>query len=248
MNPLVTELWPQFTADEAFASCFSGVLVERVELLRGSRKVKVSLRSGLPLAAEACRRLCASLAPGFEGFELAVCNYFPFERITPESVQEMVDELREDGLPVNGFLDHARYELQGKTLTVQVPVGKNILESIGFTERLAQRIAERTGTKPEVVLAAQAGAVSAAEWEKRVLEKVPAPRFEEKKAAPAFKIPGLDLTDKPVSVFHGKAFKPGEIQPLKDLGGDSGKVTIWGDVFAVEVKGNLQKKDRKRVV
>ena len=241
MNPLVTELWPQFTADEAFASCFSGVLVERVELLRGSRKVKVSLRSGLPLAAEACRRLCASLAPGFEGFELAVCNYFPFERITPESVQEMVDELREDGLPVNGFLDHARYELQGKTLTVQVPVGKNILESIGFTERLAQRIAERTGTKPEVVLAAQAGAVSAAEWEKRVLEKVPAPRFEEKKAAPAFKIPGLDLTDKPVSVFHGKAFKPGEIQPLKDLGGDSGKVTIWGDVFTVEVKGNFQK-------
>ena len=44
-----------------------------------------------------------------------------------------------------------------------------------------------------------------------------------------------------MSVFHGKNFKPNNVTPLKDLGSDSGKVTIWGDVFAVEVKGNFQK-------
>lgn len=77
MKPLVSQLWPQFNADETFARCFAGVLVEQVELLRISRKLKISLRSASPLPIELCGRLCASLAPQFEGLELMVCNYFP---------------------------------------------------------------------------------------------------------------------------------------------------------------------------
>ncbi len=236
----MSQLWPQFNADETFARCFAGVLVEQVELLRISRKLKISLRSASPLPIELCGRLCASLAPQFEGLELMVCNYFPFETITEESLRAMIDELRSEGLPVNGFLDHASFALQGTQLTITVPVGKNILDGIGFGDTLAKLVEQRTGVLPTVTLE-QNSSVSADEWEKRVMQKAPAPRFEEKKQPPDFKIPGLDLTDKPVSVFHGKNFKPNNVTPLKDLGSDSGKVTIWGDVFAAEVKGNFQK-------
>ena len=51
---------------------------------------------------------------------------------------------------------------------------------------------------------------------------------------------GLALTDKPAKLFYGKNFKPTETRPLNDLG-DGGKVTIWGDVFATEVKGSRRK-------
>ena len=33
LKPLVSQLWPQFNADETFARCFAGVLVEQVELV-----------------------------------------------------------------------------------------------------------------------------------------------------------------------------------------------------------------------
>ena len=36
-------------------------------------------------------------------------------------------------------------------------------------------------------------------------------------------------------------FKPKDLTPLKDLGGEGGKCMIWGDVFATEVKGNFRK-------
>ena len=53
---------------------------------------------------------------------------------------------------------------------------------------------------------------------------------------------GLDLTDKPVTIFHGKMFTPEKISaPLKDLGGEGGKCMIWGDVFFTEVKGSFRK-------
>ena len=52
---------------------------------------------------------------------------------------------------------------------------------------------------------------------------------------------GLELTDKPVTIFHGKMFTPKNLTPLKDLGGEGGKCVIWGDVFFTEVKGNYRK-------
>ena len=52
---------------------------------------------------------------------------------------------------------------------------------------------------------------------------------------------GLDLTDKPVTIFHGKMFAPKNLTPLKELGGEGGKCIIWGDVFFTEVKGNYRK-------
>ena len=70
MKPFVTQVWPQFTADAQFSACFSGVVVEKVELFRTSRRVIISLRSGDPLDPTLCARLLASLAPVFAGYEL----------------------------------------------------------------------------------------------------------------------------------------------------------------------------------
>ena len=45
MKPLVTQVWPQFTADQQFCAAFGSVLVERVELYRTKRQVIIRLRS-----------------------------------------------------------------------------------------------------------------------------------------------------------------------------------------------------------
>jgi hypothetical protein len=37
---------------------------------------------------------------------------------------------------------------------------------------------------------------------------LPAVKFEKKNTAPSIKVDGLDLTDKPVTIFHGKMFTP----------------------------------------
>ena len=240
MKPLVTDLWPQFGEDSTFAASFAQVLVDRVEQLRQSKQIHIYLRGPVPLAAALRKQLALSLASAFAGFEVSVYSLFPFGQITPSAVMELIEELKEEGLPVNGFLDKSRVDLEGSQLTIHLRTGLHILESIGFGDKLAQRVENRTGVLPTVKLAVEQ-ALSNQAWEEHIQQKVPVTAFVEKKQTAALKIPGLDLTDKPVEVFHGKLFKPEALQPLKDIGGEGGKVTVWGEVFASEVKGNFRK-------
>ena len=240
MKPLVTDLWPQFGEDSTFAASFAQVLVDRVEQLRQSKQIHIYLRGPVPLAAALRKQLALSLASAFAGFEVSVYSLFPFGQITPSAVMDLIEELKEEGLPVNGFLDKSRVDLEGSQLTIHLRTGLHILESIGFGDKLAQRVENRTGVLPTVKLAVEQ-ALSNQAWEEHIQQKVPVTAFVEKKQTAALKIPGLDLTDKPVEVFHGKLFKPEALQPLKDIGGEGGKVTVWGEVFASEVKGNFRK-------
>ena len=59
MTPLVSQLWPQFMADPAFASCFGQVIVEHARMLRQSQQVIFTLRSAAPLDKGLCARLLA---------------------------------------------------------------------------------------------------------------------------------------------------------------------------------------------
>ena len=240
MKPFVTQVWPQFTADAQFNACFGQVLVERVELYRTARKVIICLRSAEPLDGGLCGRLAASLEPVFEGYELTLKNYFNYGSITPEAARQIIEELKSEGLPVNGFLDKSPISIQDGEISIHVAAGMNILQSIDFPRRLAERIQERTGTLPVVRMVATGKTVAPEEFEKYVQQKTPAVKFEAKKDLPPIQVQGLDLADKPVKVFHGKYFKPADLKPLNDLG-DGGKVTVWGDVFATEVKGNRRK-------
>ena len=63
MTPLVSNLWPQFMVDPAFAACFGQVIVEHAQMLRQERQVIFTLRSGAPLDKNLCARLLASLQP-----------------------------------------------------------------------------------------------------------------------------------------------------------------------------------------
>ena len=93
MTPLVSQLWPQFMADPAFASCFGQVIVEHARMLRQSQQVIFTLRSAAPLDKGLCARLLASLQPDYEGFELKIENHFGYATLDEAAVER-------DDLPV----------------------------------------------------------------------------------------------------------------------------------------------------
>ena len=243
MQPLVSQLWPQFMGDGEFAQCFGNVIVEQAQMIRTEKKIVFTLQSAAPLDKTMCARLLLSLEPDFAGFELSVCNRFGYAHLDEQALRGLMEELKTEGIPINGFLDNASIQIGEDTVTLGVRNGTKILKEVEFPRILAERIEQRTGVKPRVKLVSTADAAVLAQQEQRLEQKTAAPvvSFEKKNTAPAMQVDGLDLTDKPVTIFHGKMFKPKDLTPLKSLGGEGGKCMIWGDVFFSETKGNYRK-------
>ena len=124
----------------------------------------------------------------------------------------------------------------GQSITVGVRHGTKFLQEMGFEKLLADCIARHTGVTPKVSLISAVSEAEQHQMEEKLERKIALPvvKFEKKNTAPSIKVEGLDLTDKPVTIFHGKMFTPKNLTPLKDLGGEGGKCTIWGDVFFTE--------------
>ena len=243
MTPLVSQLWPQFMADPDFAASFGRVIVEHARMLRQERQVVFTLRSAAPLDKGLCARLLASLQPDYEGFELKIDNLFGYATLDEAALRELMEEMKRDGIPINGFLDRCRITITGQNITVGVCHGTKFLQEMEFERLLADRVAAHTGVRPKVTLTSAVGEAEQRQMEEKLERKIAPPvvKFEKKNTAPSIKVEGLDLTDKPVTIFHGKMFTPKNLTPLKDLGGEGGKCVIWGDVFFTEVKGNYRK-------
>ena len=243
MKPLVSQLWPQFMADPDFAACFGQVIVEHARMLRQDRQVEFTLRSAAPLDQNLCARLLASLQPDYEGFELKIKNLFGYTMLDEHALRTLLEDMKRDGVPINGFLDRSSITITGQNITVGVCHGTKFLQEMGFEELHAKRIAEHTGVTPKVTLQSAVTAAEQQQMEEKLERKIAPPvvKFEKKNTAPSIKVEGLNLTDKPVTIFHGKMFTPKNLTPLKDLGGEGGKCMIWGDVFFTEVKGNYRK-------
>ena len=239
MKPLLTALWPQFNADAAFAESFAGVLVERVEANRNKKTVTVVYRSVRPISSEMTQRLAASLPPFFPGFLVKLQGLFSYDYITPETVLDLANQLKDEGIPVNGFLYGASVSVQETNIVINVQNGITLLTQMEFDKKLSDTIFARTDVRTCVKLRC-AEQISAEKVEEKMSQKTPTKVFK-KQEGPAIKVPGLDLDDTPAKLFHGKMFQPSGLTPLQNIGADAGKVMIWGDVFFTEVKGNFRK-------
>ena len=116
MTPLVSQLWPQFMVDPAFASCFGQVIVEHARMLRQSQQVIFTLRSAAPLDKGLCARLLASLQPDYEGFELKIENLFGYAMLDEAALRDLMEEMKRDGVPINGFLDRCTIGITGQNV------------------------------------------------------------------------------------------------------------------------------------
>lgn len=62
MKPMLTQLWPQFTADAAFMDSYGSAIVERVVADRQNKIITVVYRTANPVPAETSGRLIDQLA------------------------------------------------------------------------------------------------------------------------------------------------------------------------------------------
>ena len=134
-------------ADPDFAACFGRVVVEHAQMLRQERQSSYAAQF-CPLDKGLCARLLASLAPDYEASSSASTS-FGYATLDEAGLREMMEEMKRDGVPINGFLDRCRITITGQNITIGVCHGTKFLQEMQFERLLAERIAAHTGVKPK---------------------------------------------------------------------------------------------------
>ncbi|HIV87750.1 MAG TPA: PHP domain-containing protein, partial [Candidatus Pygmaiobacter gallistercoris] len=244
MQALVAKLWPEMSGQ--IGEKLGTARVEAVVVERSRRAVYLTLGTDRPFAPDECYQLESLLADRFEGFSVSVRNALSYSSLDRDGVLALAEELKREGLPINGFLEGCTVEIEGETVRIDLRQGDTLLNQMDFAEKLALRILKSTGVRPQVILSCS-NRPDPRQVEQKMLAKQPAVaappvrRGEPRMVKAEIKVDGLELTDTPPKLVNGHAFRVNNIVPIKDLGQDSGKVTIWGDVFANELKGSFRK-------
>ena len=126
-------------------------------MLRGEQRVIFTLQSGAPLDKSMCTRLLASLQPDYECYQLSIENHYPYAALDEAALLGIFEEMKGEGVPINGFLDRCTLAIEGSRITVGARNGTGFLRDLLFERLLADRIEAHTGERPEVRLGSGAG-------------------------------------------------------------------------------------------
>lgn len=239
------------------APCLNG---ELSEALSGGEIISIAFDDGA-LALSAAVKF-ARLIPDrlILDAQKAVRDYFGIRKVTLRPVYEGV-ELSQDCAPMliravkeniaaaNGFLDAASFEFADGEVILNVADGAQLLIDAQTPEFLERFIAETFDKRVKVTVNSGKTAVTIDSPEyvemqsKNVNIEIP------KEAPPERKKPKQEYNDLPISLTNAKVIFGSKIKSkpvaLKGVSIEDGNVTVWGSVFALQIRDT---RDGKRKI
>lgn len=157
----------------------------------------------------------------------------------------IVAEILKDRLPVvNGYLGAAEYSFDGKELKVSLKKGgAEVLLKSGCDREAQKIIAEVFGVSCKVSFTegdfdcAEALDSMQKKADREQAVKSPAPLMN-KEEAPAEHIvkEGIPLYLETLKPVYGSKIRISKLMPLREVREDSGAVTVWGEIFGLDVR------------
>lgn len=171
---------------------------------------------------------------------------YPSELFSAEYYEDLIEEAKKRGVAVNGFLSESTAAFDGNTLTVELRHGGKDMLLYAHLDTVFQKI-----VREEFSLAINVEFSGVIE-----VETVSKPAETVRTAAPSFKsepsvrkapskartvdggaldLSGLPLDASEMTVLTGKVIRQRPMK-LSDVNMQSGKVSVWGDIFSIESK------------
>ena len=174
---------------------------------------------------------------------------YPRSLLTPAYFPYLLEEVRLQGVAVNGFFEDAGVELTADALTITLQHGGyDVLRPGTVEEIFAGIIRSRFGVELTVQftgkLRMDANDAAVVRHKEQVeqqererlsaaLASLPSEPGEKKAFRIPFDIEGLPFEQGSMQIVAGRQIKQRPI-PLNEVSAESGRVVVWGDIFAVD--------------
>ncbi|MBQ5781875.1 MAG: PHP domain-containing protein, partial [Oscillospiraceae bacterium] len=225
-----------------FAHEYMETVLEKVKIEKRSSKLTAVINSSRLLSFDAIEYFALFLSQKYPRFSIDVTNMFNKDNLTEKDFPTLFRLYSESvrAIPTM-FFDDADVVLEDREITITVSSGYGYLNGIRFAETFSEYLAYLIGKEYKINLVKGKETVKKElpkyELENKVVKIVEKSKYDD------FEIPGLAIKKDSVKVVHGKyqSIKAKDFVSIDKALNDTGKVTVWGKVFAVSQQGNFRK-------
>ncbi|MEG2204400.1 MAG: exonuclease domain-containing protein, partial [Oscillospiraceae bacterium] len=215
--------------------------IESLCVDREERSLEATVRMNRVVARQELRALERALGEVLELSSISLAPRYDPALFDVGYLSELIGALREQSVPINGFLEGCHAELDNGILTIELKNGgAELMERQNCAARMSAVIREQFGIQVPV----QFSGVTRLEENNTVLcqlKKQDAEMMQVKQhAAPTarpftFDAQGLPFIESSMQMIAGRGIK-GKPTPLAEINENTGKTLVWGDIFKIDKK------------
>jgi DNA polymerase-3 subunit alpha (Gram-positive type) len=229
--------------------CLPDGQVQNVHLDKPAGIMEIWVQFDAPVSRSVLKQAGSKLA---DALQMQCCHLYPRyapEQFSAQYLPELVDALREEGLPANGFFEGATAQVEGSRLIVTLPRGgAAFLLECNCDEKMSRTILQEFSLQMEVVLrdGENADAAAESEWAeilrrnrehlaeaaRQAAQSQEGAAPQRKKSRVTFDMEGLPLVADSMEVLMGRAIR-NRPTPLKEVNAETGNTVVWGEIFSV---------------
>ncbi len=229
-----------YIQDDVVKSQLKNVVIENMTLFREKRNLSVILSSQTIVSPSAIIKSEKLIKNCLQLNHVELLPKFPAAAFTPAFYPYIAERTKQNFAAANGFLVDAEAELHDGVLTVNLKQGGvEILQNAGIDRFTAKQMKDIFGIEAKVQFVS--GKIDKEEFQ-RIVDEVTHQKQEQNNqvAQPKKKTPVQDYPDLPISFtnaapLYGNVIK-NKPTNLCDISHEDGMVTVWGDVFSLDVR------------
>ena len=221
----------------------TNICVEKVKISKDEQEVLLIFNVE-QLIGESILSSCKKiLQEEFMGFTLTLEQNIAWANISATDVLKIVAEITDEGYPVSSFFYEAEVMISTEEIRFLLNTGADFLYEKEFDKVLARKIYSFTGVSPKIIF----DQAKEQTLQKNISEeKSNSSNFNKQleqinKKNDSIKIASLPLENIAPKLVLGGKFKASKTIALSKLNSESGRVTVWGDIFSNTVKGVKRK-------
>lgn len=189
------------------------------------------------------KELPSYLEKEYPGMQFAVDYSFEEGCFCPEAIQFVLNDLREKGIPINGFFHGTKTEVIGDEIRIQLPSKTvNVLDSFDFTEKFLQTVRRFFHCNMRLTLEEPDEKITIPLSDRPdestgfSAKRIPKAQKKEKLSEADVKAKTITLENNEYSQVLGKKPALSAILPIREATQKGGKNTVCGDVFETDRK------------
>ena len=229
-----------YIESDVFKSQMKNVRIENMSLFTEKRNLSVIFFSEKLIAPGTILKIEKQIKNCLQLNHVELLPKFPSSAFDSSFYPYIAERTKQNFAAANGFLVDAEVQLDSGVFTIRLKQGgAEILEKAGIDRYTAKLLKEIFGIEAKVQFVSEK--IDKDEFN-RVIEEVTLQKREENNQSvhPKKKTPVQDYEDLPISFtnaqpLYGNVIK-NKPKPLVDVSHEDGMVTVWGEVFSLDVR------------